>query len=160
MVKAKRAFFLMPLLVGCYSYAPIEPAAAPAGADVRARITGAASDRIAPQLGTFDTRELVGNVVENASGSMLLQVPAGAMSNVSASVVRLEKRVSLVPSDLVSLERRKVDVPRTTLLAGAIAAGIAVGVHVALRGGGEGDPGKSPPDPPPINRIPIWRLHF
>ena len=37
----------MPLLVGCYSYTPIDFTAAPAGSEVRARITGAAMDRVA-----------------------------------------------------------------------------------------------------------------
>jgi hypothetical protein len=62
----------------------------------------------------------------------------------------------------MSLERRKVDVRRTTLLAGAIAVGVAVGVTAALHAGGGGEEGKGPPDPPPINRIPIpiWRFRF
>jgi hypothetical protein len=162
MVKLKRSLGLMPLLVGCYSYTPIEAAVAPAGSEVRARITGAASDRIAPLLGTFDNRVLVGSVVENKAGAMLLEVPTGAMPNVTASLVQLQTRVPLGPADLVSLERRKIDVRRTSLLAAGIAAGAALGVAAALRAGGEGDAGKGPPDPPPINRIPIpiWRVHF
>jgi hypothetical protein len=160
MVKSKRAFFLMVLLAGCYSYAPIEPGAVPAGLEVRARITGAASDRIAPMIGSVNSRVLEGSVVENNAGAMVLQVPTGAMSNVTTDLVQLQTRVPLTPVDFVSLERRRVDVTRTSLLAGAIAVGVGIGVHVALRAGGEGNPGKGPPDPPPINRIPIWRLHF
>jgi hypothetical protein len=161
-VKLKGPLCLMPLLVGCYSYTPIEAAAAPAGSEVRARITGAASDRVAPLLGTFDNRVLVGSVVENNAGAILLEVPTGAMPNVTTSLVQLQTRVPIVPTDLVSLERRKLDVTRTAMLAGAIAAGVAVGVTAALHAGGEGDAGKSPADPPPINRIPIpiWRFHF
>ena len=160
MVKLQRSLALMVLLAGCYSYARIEPGAAPAGLEVRARITGAASDRIAPMLGTFDTRVLEGSVVENNAGAMVLQVPTGAMSNVTTDLVQLQTRVPLTPGDFVSLERRRVDVTRTSLLAGAIAVGVGLGVHVALRAGGGGEPGKGPPDPPPINRIPIWRLRF
>ena len=160
MVKLKRLLGLIPLLAGCYSYTPITPAAAPAGAEVRARITGAASDRIAPLLGTFDNRVLVGSVVENNSGSILLQVPMGAMPNVTTSVVPLQTRIPVAPSDLVSLEQRKVDVRRTTLLAGVLAAGIGLGVSAALHYGGGGEAGRDPPDPPPINRIPILRFHF
>ena len=158
----KRSLAFLPVLTGCYTYAAIPPATAPVGTEVRARITGAASDRIAPIVGTFDNRILEGSVVENNAGAMLLQVPTGAMSNVTNDVVKLQTRVSLVPTDLVSLERRTIDVPRTTALAGAIAAGIAVGVGVALRAGGGGEEGKGPPEPPPINRIPItiWRLRF
>ena len=162
MVKLKRTLLLLPVLAGCHSYVPIEPGTAPAGSEVRARITGAASDRVAPLLGTFDNRVLVGNVVENGAGSIILQVSTGAMSNVTASVIQLQTRVPLVPADLVTLERRKLDVPRTTMLAGAITAGVVAGVSVALGAGGGGEPGKGPPDVPPINRIPIriWQLRF
>jgi hypothetical protein len=151
-----------PLLAGCYSYAAIPPTSVPVGTEVRARITGAASDRVAPLVGSLDTRELVGNVVENNAGTMTLQVPMGAMPNVSASVVPLQTRVPLFPTDLVSLEQRKLDVKRTSVFTAAILAGVGVGVGVALRGGGGAEEGKGPPDPPPINRIPlpIWVFRF
>ncbi|MEP6492117.1 MAG: hypothetical protein ABJF01_05540 [bacterium] len=150
----------MPLLVGCYTYTPIEPAAVPAGVEVRARITGAASDRVAPLLGSFNTRELVGNVVENNGGAIVLQVPMGAMPNVAELIVPMQTRIPLAAADMVSLERRKVDVARTSIFVGAIVAGVALGAVAALRAGGEGDAGKGPPEPPPVTRIPIWRLHF
>ena len=57
----------------------------PAGSEVRTRITGAASDRVAPLIGTFDTRVLTGSVVENNAGTMVLEVPTGAMPNVVAN---------------------------------------------------------------------------
>ena len=148
------------MLVGCYSYTPISPAAAPAGSEVRARITGAASDRVGPLLHSFDTRVLVGNIVENNGGSMMLQVPMGAMPNVTENVVPLQTRIPLVPSDLVSLERRTLDATRTTILLGALAAGVAAGVAVALKAGGGAEPGKGAEGPPPINRIPIWRIRL
>jgi hypothetical protein len=160
MVNLKRPLCLLPLLGGCYSYTPIAPTTVPAGTEVRARITGAASDRIAPLINSFDTRVLVGTVVETPSGSIVLQVPMGAMPNVAAAVVPLQTRVPLAPADLVSLEQRKLNVPRTSLMAGAVAAGIAAGVAVALRAGGGAEPGKEPEGPPPINRIPIWSVRF
>jgi hypothetical protein len=160
MANLKRPLCLMPLMLGCYSYTPIAPAVAPAGLEVRARITGAASDRLAPLLHSFDTRVLEGSIVENNAGSIVLQVPLGAMPNITEAVVPLQTRVPLVAADLVSLEQRKIDVRRTTILLGGIAAGIAAGVTVALRAGGGGEEGKGPPEPPPINRIPIWRLRF
>jgi hypothetical protein len=161
MVSMKRSLFLLPLLGGCFSYMPIDPATVPTGTEVRARITGAASDRVAPLLGTFDTRVITGNVVENNSGAMVLDVSMGAMPNVSASVVPLRTRVPIGASDLVSLEQRRMDVGRTALLGGVIAAGVGAGAVLAIRaGGGKGDPGNGPPEPPPIIRIPVWRLHF
>ena len=112
-------------VVGCYSYQRIDPAIAPVGTEVRATITGAATDRVAPLIGSFDSRVLVGSVVENRAGAMTLEVPTGAMPNVAENIVRLHARVPIVPTDLVGLEQRKLDVGRTWLLAGAVGAGVA-----------------------------------
>ena len=128
--------------------------------DVRARITGAAFDRVAPLLGTFDSRVLVGNVVENNNGSMTLEVPNGAAPNVSADVVQTHARIPFSPSDFVSLEQRKLDKPMTVLLAGGIIAVVAAAASVALRSGADPQTGNITPEPPPINRIPILRFHF
>ena len=150
----------MPLMVGCYSYTPITPEAAPMGSEVRARITGAASDRVGPLLHSFDTRVLVGNIVENNAGAMILQVPLGAMPNVAETIVPLQTRIPLAAADLVSLERRTLDATRTTILISGIVTGVAVGIGVALRAGGGAEPGKGPDEPPPIIRIPIWRFRI
>ena len=128
--------------------------------EVRARITGAAFDRVAPMLGTFDSRILLGSVVENNNGSMMLEVPNGAAPNVSADVVQTHARIPLSASDLVSLEHRKLDKPRTILLAGSIVAVVAAGAGLALRSGADPQPGNITPEPPPITRIPIFRFHF
>src|SRR3954468_2590585 len=141
MAHLKRTLCLLPAMAGCYSYTPITPDAAPAGSEVRARITGAASDRVGPLLHSLDTRVLVGSVVENNSGSMILQVPLGAMPNVSEVIVPLQTRIPLGAADLVSLERRKFDAVRTTVLLGGIAVGIAAGVAAALKAGGGAEPG-------------------
>src|SRR5262245_18140518 len=106
--------------IGCYSYQPIEPATAPVGTEIRARITGAASDRVSPLIGSLDARVLVGSVVENSAGSMLLEVPNGAMPNVSDGVVHLRARVPVSVSDFVTVERRKLDVGRTALFSAGI----------------------------------------
>jgi hypothetical protein len=99
MANLKRNLWLLPVVAGCYSYTPITPAAAPTGSEVRARITGAASDRVGPLLHSFDTRVLIGNVVENNAGAMVLQVPLGAMSNVAETIVPLQTRVPLTAAD-------------------------------------------------------------
>jgi hypothetical protein len=158
----KRTWRFVPIActAACYSYTPIQPAAAPPGIDVRARITGAAFDRVAPMLGTFDSRILVGNVIENNNGSMTLEVPNGSLSNVPTDVVQTHARIPLSPGDLVSLEQRKLDKPRTILLAGSIVAVVAAAATVALRSGADPQPGNITPEPPPINRIPIFRIAF
>lgn len=147
-------------LVGCYSYQPIEAAAVPVGTEVRARITGAASDRVAPMLGTFDVRTLSGSVTENQNGSMTLEVPQGARPNVTEGIVPLHARIPIAPADLVSLERRKLDVGRTALLGAGIVGGISLGVALALHSGADPQPGNLPNEPPPIARIPIGIIRF
>src|SRR3954447_22642992 len=103
-------------VVGCYSYLRLDPAAVPVGTEVRAHITGAASDRVAPLIGSLDTRILIGNVIENDGGALTLDVPRGAMPNVPDNVIPLHARLPIVASDLVTLEQRKLDVGRTLLL--------------------------------------------
>ena len=162
MTMLKGTWRLVPIActAACYSYTPIQPAAAPPGIDVRARITGAAFDRVAPMLGTFDSRILVGNVVENNNGSMMLEVPNGAAPNVPSDVVQTHARIPLSPNDLVSLEERKLSVPRTLLLTGGIVAVVGAAAGLALRSGADPQPGNVTPEPPPITRIPIFRFHF
>src|SRR5690242_12695328 len=147
-------------LVGCYSYQPIEAAAVPVGMEVRAHITGAASDRVAPMLHSTDVRTLVGSVTENANGSMMLEVPNGAMANVTEGVVPLRARIPIVPGDLVTLERRKLDVGRTMIFGAGIAGGVSLGIALALRNGADPQPGNTPTEPPPIARIPIGIIRF
>ena len=155
-----RTFVPFVSLVGCYSYQPIEAAAVPVGTEVRARITGAASDRVAPMLGTFDVRTLSGSVTDNQNGSMTLEVANGARPNVMEGVVPLHARIPIGPADLVSLERRRLDVGRTALLGAGIVGGVALGVALVLRSGADPQPGNLPNEPPPITRIPIGIIRF
>lgn len=157
----RRLFLLVPMLAACYNYAPVTAASAPAGLEVRARITGAAMDRVAPLLGTFDVRELTGTIIENNGGNMVLDVPTGAVPNTGSSIVQLRQRVPIGPSDLVSLETRRLDVGRTVLLTGGLAAGVGAAVAVALHATSQAtDPSPDPSTGPPLNRIPLWVFRF
>lgn len=162
MSTSKRSLFLLPLLVGCYTYTPIEPSAVPVGAEVRAVISGAASDRIAPIIGQFNQRVLTGKVDENSAGSMTLEVQTGALLNSGTAVVPLTQRVPLAGADVLQLTTRKLNSQRTGFLVGAIAASVAVASYIALQSGGggssNGDTGGG--GGPPINRIPVIRLKF
>ena len=156
-----RSLLLTPLIVGCYNYAAVNPTSVPQGTEVRAKITGAASDRIAPQLGTFDTREITGNVVANDNGAMTLEVPTGAIANTGESIIPLHQRVQLNPADFVSLETRRLDVVRSSIMAGAVVAGLGVIAAVALHSKSEAtDYTGGEPGAPPINRIPLIRFRF
>jgi hypothetical protein len=65
------------------------------------------------------------------------------MPNVAETIVPLQTRIPIGPADVVSLEQRKLDALRTTILITGIVTGIATGVGVALRAGGGSDPGKN-----------------
>jgi hypothetical protein len=161
MLTLKRTLLLSPLLVGCYTYAPIEPATAPVGTEVRAHISGAASDRIAPIIQAFNTRVLNGKIDENKSGDIVLEVPTGAMLNTGDVIAPLVSRVPLQRGDVVQLETRRISGVRTGLMIGSIAAVVGIASYLALNAGSDG--GRVPPDGgggPPINRIPVLRLHF
>lgn len=157
----KRSLFLSPLLVGCYSYAPIEAAAVPVGTEVRAVISGAASDRIAPIIGQFNQRVLTGKVDENNGGAMTLQVQTGAALNTGSAIAPLTQRVPLAPTDLIQLSTRRLDSKRTGLLIGAIGATVAIGSFVVIQSGSTGSGGENGGGGgPPINRIPVIHFRF
>lgn len=157
----KRSLFLSPFVVGCYTYTPIEPAAAPVGTEVRATISGAASDRIAPIIGQFNQRVLTGTIDQNNGGSMTLQVQTGAAPNTGSIVVPLMQRVPLDRADVTQLETRHLSRQRTAVLAGVIGLGAGIVAYAALQhgGGASGETGGEG-GPPPINRIPIIKFHF
>ena len=159
MANLKRTLCLLPLMVGCYSYTPITPEAAPVG--WRCARESRAPRRTALVLWfPARSRVLVGNIVENNAGAMILQVPMGAMPNIAETIVPMQTRVPINATDLVSLERRTLDATRTTILITGIVTGIATGIGVAIRAGGGSEPGKTPEEPPPIIRIPIWRFRI
>jgi hypothetical protein len=156
----KRSLFLSPFLVGCYSYTPIETSSAPVGTEVRAHISGAASDRIAPIIGSFNTRVLTGKIDENNAGNMTLEVQSGAVLNTGTAIAPLMQRVPLAQGDVTALEQRRLDVTKTSVFVGAIGAGVALAAYFALNAGGHSDPGPGDPGGPPINRIPVIRFRF
>lgn len=157
----KRSLFLSPLIVGCYSYAPIEPSSAPVGSEVRMRISGAASDRIAPIIGQFNQRVLTGKIDENNGGAVTLEVQTGAAPNTNNTIVPLMQRVPFNKGDVMELESRRLSAGRTALLMGTIGVAVAGIAVAALHGKSQSDNnGNVDGGPPPINRIPVIRFHF
>jgi hypothetical protein len=149
--------YALPLLGACYAYAPIEPAAVPAGAGVRARVSGAGADRIAPLLGTADARVLDGRLVDVRADTLIVEVPTVTQASLGGAPERLHQRVSIPRADLLELETRRLDRLRTAAVVGT--AVVVVGA-VALRAL-KNDPGSSsPPGPggPGEVLIPLGRL--
>jgi hypothetical protein len=128
----------LPLLTGCYSYAAIEPAAARPGTGVRARVSAAAGERLAPLLGT-ETRLLSGTLIEARTDTLIVEVPTAVRTLVAGSSLQpLHQRVSIARGELFELETRQLDRLRTGLVAGAVAVVAGAVVIRAIRG----EPGK------------------
>jgi hypothetical protein len=141
-----RAFALLCLATGCYTYAPVDPAAVRPGTGVRARVSGAAADRLAPLLGTGDARLLSGQLVDVRADTLIVQVPTVVQAAVGSSLETLHQRLSIPRSDLLELETRRLDRVRTGLAAGSavvIIGGAIIGAINADRGSdrGPGDGG-------------------
>jgi hypothetical protein len=130
----KTSALLFPLLAGCYTYAPVEPAAAPAGVEVRARISASAAERIANLVSLADRRILIGKLVENVDGTMTMEVPSVTPMRAAGAVETLHQRVSLARSEVVELETRRLDRTRTGALVAVGIAAVAATVAKALQG--------------------------
>ena len=131
--------FVLPLLVGCYTYVPIEPAAARPGMSVRARVSTVAASRVAPLLGTPGARLLIGRLIDTSAAGMIIEVPSLVPGDVSNSFETLHQRVSIARSELIEMEGRSLDRLRT----GALVGGTAVVLGAALVKSLKSDPGTS-----------------
>ena len=155
----KRFAFCAPVfLAGCYTYAPIQASSLQPGMGVRARITASASEQVAPLLGVSDARVLTGKLIDNSSGTMIVEVPTGVPARAGASAQSLYQRISIAPGQLVELESRQLDRTRTTIVVGAVVVVGTSAAIAALKGGPGLDhpPGGSSTDA----KIPLIRLHF
>lgn len=140
-MKRLRLLSIFPALAACYTYAPIEPAAIPAGTSVRARVSSTAADRLAALLGTTDARLLTGTLIDNGPDTMIVEVPTVTRADVGSSVQTLHQRVAISRSELLEIETRQLDRLRTGALAGSAAVIVGAVVIKAIRG----DPGTERP---------------
>lgn len=131
--------FALPLLVGCYTYVPIEPGAARPGMSVRARVSTVAAARVAPLLGAPEARLLIGRLIETSADGMIIEVPSLVPGDVSNTFETLHQRVSIARSELIEMEGRSLDRFRT----GALVGGTAVVLGTALVKSLKSDPGTS-----------------
>jgi hypothetical protein len=149
----------LPLLVGCYTYAPIEPASLQAGTGVRARVSSAAAERLAPLLGTTNARLISGRLVDTRADTMIVEVPTVVQMTFGSSMETLHQRVSIPRADLVELETRRLDRFRTAALAGGVVFIVGTIAIKALKN----DPGtdRSPGGGGGTDvRVPLWRLRL
>jgi hypothetical protein len=148
---------MLPLLAGCYAYAPIEPATVRPGISVRARVSGAGADRIAPLLGTSNARLLSGRLVDTHADTLIVEVPTVMQASSAGLAEPLHQRVSIPRTDLLELETRRLDRFRTAAVVGSVAIVVGAIAVKALRNerGGSGTP---PGGGGNEARIPLLRL--
>lgn len=120
----KRSLALGLLLVtGCYRYVPQPADGLAPGTAVRARVTAPEAERLAGVLGR-NTRVVHGEVVEQTSDALLLQVLSTGSSTSSA----LYQRVTLLPASVQELEVRELDPWKTAGVAGVAVAAVAAAI--------------------------------
>ncbi len=139
-----RRYFTLPLcalLTGCYTYTPNKSGAVQPGVDVRARVSAAAGERIAPLLGTTP-RVVTGKLISDVRDTVIVEVPAVSVE-IGSAVQTLHQRVSIPKGEVIEWEIRKLDRPRTFALAGGAALVAGALLIKALKGepGSERTPG-------------------
>lgn len=140
-VRAAAVVWGAALLGGCYTYVGTSVANVPVGDRVRAHVTDAAAQRAEPQLGYHSTT-LDGEVLQRPSSTeLLLRVPAQVFTN-GAETRRFYQRIELSTSDVLELETRQLDVPRTV---GIAAVGVAVLAYFLTHTLGGNNGGGVPP---------------
>jgi hypothetical protein len=127
------ALAAVPLLTACYAYAPVEPGVVQPGASVRARVSAAAAERLAPLLGA-EMRLLNGTLVDARADTMIVEVPTAVRILVGNSLQPLHQRVSIARGELFELETRRLDRLRTGAIAGAVVLVVGAVVVDAIRG--------------------------
>lgn len=152
-----KALVLAGLVSGCYHYTPIEYGAVSPGMDVRARVSASTAERITPLLGT-SARVVTGPVVDRGASTFVVEVPTVVQAGIAGATQTLHQRIALAPADVVELERRTLDRPKTALIVGAAAIATIATTIAALHG----NPGiDHPSTPSPTeNRIPIFKIRF
>lgn len=133
-------------MAGCYTYVPVNADAVSPGETVRARLTLRAREQVGARAA--QDGELEGKLLERQDRSLTLFVPAARRQRGFFSE-ELHERVHLDRSDVIELERRQLDRPKTYVLSG-VAAAVVLGIAIETLTGKTGgntidrtDPGPS-----------------
>jgi hypothetical protein len=150
------------VLAGCYTYAPATLETVPAGAKVRALLSTEAQVDLRDRVG-IDARELEGSLVERDESKILLAVRVPPPATGFSTGEAVFQRIDIARQDVLRVDVRKVDGPRTALFIGGIAAAATAGVAAALQGSNPGDPGGNGPGPEESRhrwflRVPVVRF--
>lgn len=129
------------LAFGCYEYVPTTMEAVPEGARIRAVLT-ADGRRLLNQRFQFRNEDetIEGELVDRTGGQVRLFVSSVPLGEAYGGRP-LYQQVELPEQDIVRVELRRLDLSRTGLLVGGVAA-LATAVTVRVLTGGE--PGRPP----------------
>lgn len=150
------------LASGCYTFAPARMQDARPDQAVRVRLAPAGAVRLA-DFADPETRTVQGRMVEFSGDSLLLLVPSHTELR-GTRVETLFQRVQVGRDEVLELELRYLDRPRTYLVTGLAAVAVGAFALDRLAGRGGSDvvpPGGGPNDALiPSVRIPlrIWAL--
>jgi hypothetical protein len=141
---------------GCYSFVPVGVEAVSPGENVRARITAEASGKL-PEAVPSDNRLVEGELLERRDDGFTLFVPTTVRQQGFYSE-SLHERVWLSSADVIDLERRELDRPRTYVLAGVGAAAVVAIALKTLTGKTGGNTIDRTDQGPSANLIPLFTI--
>ena len=99
---------------------------------VRARVSGATAEQVAPLIGSADARLVDGTIVSNGPDTMIVEVPTVMLASVGSSVETLHQRVALPHAAVYELETKRLDRMRTGAVVGGAAGRMRGGRHLVF----------------------------
>lgn len=155
---ARRAVALaaaLPLLSGCFSYVPAEPASVPAGEEVRVFLTRDAVLELQDAIPTSGSA-LRGRITGREDDLLTLRVPVTA-PRAGLQAPDIGQDVRIATGQILELQRREFSPARTGLLV-AGAAGAASMIILLIMDDAGATPQPGPGDGPEVIRIPLLSL--
>ncbi len=138
---------------GCYRYVAARPGEVPTGTEVRLHVSQDAAVRVEPVVGSG--LQQVDGILEQWAQEVVLgvRVPS-AQEGIDRG---LRNRVVFTPTEVLAIEVRERDRPKTYLLAAGLTA-VGIGAVIAAVSGVFG--GSSNVDPPveEDSRVPVFRV--
>lgn len=142
------------LLSGCFSYVPSSVEVAPIGQDVRLLVSRAGARELSQVPGIDEeVPTLRGTILEREGESLLLRVPVGHRQD-GFHRVSLDQAIQVPVAAILRLERRQLDVAKTSGLVGAALVGSAF-VIFSIMDALAGDDGSGDPAQPEEALIPL-----
>jgi hypothetical protein len=143
----RSALALILLVVGCYSYRPLESPTPLSGTRVEADLTDAGSVQLASQVGPGVT-SVRGEVLESDSQAVLLALTSVVGRN-QQEVFWSGEQVRVPLTTIARLQQRKFATGKTIAFGGALLGGMLLAAEAFISGGAGGGGGGGGGDPGP-----------